>query len=351
MIALQQLSQIITAGFWILIIPLTAMATYRAYIAIFKMANRQFLWEVSGERYIKWLKILFGLALLLIGIIIPFYVVIASPYVRFVPSYLNMLLLVSIAMFVVVEGYLALSISQQLLAKTYKKVLLTLLVLVFLPLSVYNLMFLPGIFAYPSDAQSYIIDLPVKGTWVAGHAGGSEDVNYHCAHTAQMYAMDICKVDDNGNIYSGAGKEVSDFYTMGENIYAPVGGTIVAVVDSLPNVGIVESPETENPAGNHVVIEFEKERYVFLAHLDQGTIKVKEGELVESGEIVGQAGNSGNTSWPHLHMHIQDKPVIDNDNAVAFPYRFAAIERNRWFSWGEVTNAFLVRNDLFKELN
>ena len=86
MIALQQLSQIITAGFWILIIPLTAMATYRAYIAIFKMANRQFLWEVSGERYIKWLKILFGLALLLIGIIIPFYVVIASPYVRFVPG-------------------------------------------------------------------------------------------------------------------------------------------------------------------------------------------------------------------------------------------------------------------------
>lgn len=45
--------------------------------------------------------------------------------------------------------------------------------------------------------------------------------------------------------------------------------------------------------------------FVFLAHLMQGSVKVDAGQTVARGEGVGRCGNSGNTSEPHLHLHIQ----------------------------------------------
>ena len=58
-------------------------------------------------------------------------------------------------------------------------------------------------------------------------------MNYHCAVEAQMYAIDIVKINDKGQFFEGEGKELKDFYTMGENIYSPVAGTIINFVDSL----------------------------------------------------------------------------------------------------------------------
>ena len=322
---------------------------YRFYKVFVKKAVRQSLGHLNNKWYPKVLKILFGLSMLLTIIYSPFYAYVGSGFKAIIPDYLNNLLVAATILLAGLESFLSFSISEKLIKKTYKKVVLTIIVVIMLPLSIYFTVYIPDMFAYPSEDDCYIIDLPVKGAWTAGHAGGSEIVNYHCAVEAQMYAIDIVKINDKGQFFEGEGKELKDFYTMGENIYSPVAGTIINIVDSLPNAGISFMPmDTINPAGNHLVIEFEPDRYVFLAHLDKGSVKVNKGDQVNSGDLIAQAGNSGNTSWPHLHMHIQDKPIIDNKNAIGFPYRFNTMKRKRWMSWTTVTNDFLIRNDLFK---
>lgn len=42
----------------------------------------------------------------------------------------------------------------------------------------------------------------------------------------------------------------------------------------------------------------------FYAHLQPGSVRVKTGELVKRGQVLGRLGNSGNSAGPHLHFHV-----------------------------------------------
>ena len=46
--------------------------------------------------------------------------------------------------------------------------------------------------------------------------------------------------------------------------------------------------------------------YAFYAHLQPGSLKVKLGDKVRRGQVVGLVGNSGNSTEPHLHFHVSD---------------------------------------------
>jgi len=58
--------------------------------------------------------------------------------------------------------------------------------------------------------------------------------------------------------------------------------------------------------GNTVVIKTKANEYVFLCHFKNGSIKVKKGQQVTTGQLLGLCGNSGNSSEAHLHLHIQN---------------------------------------------
>lgn len=59
-------------------------------------------------------------------------------------------------------------------------------------------------------------------------------------------------------------------------------------------------------AGNHIYLRLDETgTFLFLAHLKKGSIKVKEGQHVNEGEVLAQVGNSGSSSEPHLHIHHQ----------------------------------------------
>ena len=57
--------------------------------------------------------------------------------------------------------------------------------------------------------------------------------------------------------------------------------------------------------------------YLVIAHLKQGSVRVKTGESVEEGQVIGECGNSGNTSEPHIHIHHQ------RQDPSVFPINFA----------------------------
>lgn len=61
--------------------------------------------------------------------------------------------------------------------------------------------------------------------------------------------------------------------------------------------------------------------YAFYAHMRPRTIKVKPGDHVSPGELLGQVGNSGNSTEPHLHEHIVNRPSFLAGQGV--PYEFA----------------------------
>src|SRR5690606_15724993 len=136
-----------------------------------------------------------------------------------------------------------------------------------------------------------------------------------------------------------------DSYTFGAEIISPVNGQIVHVTDSLPDLLI---RERDKLAGNHIIIQFQDTLFVALAHLKQYSIQVKPGDRVQTGDVLAQVGNSGNSDFPHLHIHIQDGPVYDLETTKTYPIRFRDFKRMRYLFWQNQTDQFLLSNDIVK---
>ncbi|HET6957894.1 MAG TPA: M23 family metallopeptidase, partial [Vicinamibacterales bacterium] len=63
----------------------------------------------------------------------------------------------------------------------------------------------------------------------------------------------------------------------------------------------------DNAAGNHVTLDLGAGRFAFYEHLRPGSIRVRVGQHVRSGEVLASLGASGSvSSGPHLHFHVGD---------------------------------------------
>ncbi len=60
--------------------------------------------------------------------------------------------------------------------------------------------------------------------------------------------------------------------------------------------------------GNSVTLDLGDGVYAVFAHLRRGSVRVAKGDRVRAGDVLGEVGNSGNTSEPHLHFHLMDRP-------------------------------------------
>ena len=63
------------------------------------------------------------------------------------------------------------------------------------------------------------------------------------------------------------------------------------------------------PTGNFVVIDHGNGEYSFLAHFKKNSIIVTENQRVQAGQFIGQCGNSGRFTEPHLHYHLQNSKI------------------------------------------
>lgn len=198
---------------------------------------------------------------------------------------------------------------------------------------------------YPSVESSVIIDLPFEGQWIASGAGASGLTNHHDRINSQKYAVDIVKFGENGRLFENEGIENEDSYTFGAEIVAPVNGKVVHVVDSLPDQKITDRDKL---AGNHIIIQFQDTLFVALAHLKQNSIAVKPGAVVKVGDFLALVGNSGNTDFPHLHVHVQNSKTYDIETTISYPFRFKNFKRMRYFYWENQRDQFLLSNDIIK---
>jgi len=157
--------------------------------------------------------------------------------------------------------------------------------------------------------------LPFKGTWFVVWGGDTKKLNAHHEVANQRFAFDFEALDREGKIYRGSGKKNEDYYSFGKEVLAPADGIVVEVVEGIRD----NKPGSMNPylaLGNTVIIRHRRNEVSVLAHLKQGSIKVKVGDKVKRGQVVGLCGNSGNSSAPHLHYHLQDSEIIQEGKGI-----------------------------------
>lgn len=153
-----------------------------------------------------------------------------------------------------------------------------------------------------------MLRLPFEGEWYVYWGGRSVAQNRHCVAPDQRFAYDFL-ILKNGRSFRGTGESSDDYYCFGQPIYAPGRGLVADAVDELPD----NSPGTMNaqqPLGNHVILDHGNGEFSFIAHLQHKSVRVQPGAQVETGTLLGACGNSGHSSEPHLHFHLQTTPVL-----------------------------------------
>ncbi|MCK0132009.1 peptidoglycan DD-metalloendopeptidase family protein [Flavobacteriaceae bacterium F08102] len=188
--------------------------------------------------------------------------------------------------------------------------------------------------------NSTSMKLPFNEEWTVFWGGETIEQNYHVAYNNQKYAYDFVMMKE-GKTYEGDPKNAENYYAFGKEVIAPCDATVVEVISGVKD----NVPGEMNPAeltGNTVILKTENNEYILLAHLKFNSIVVEEGQQVKTGEPLGQCGNSGNTTEPHLHVSLQN--VQDMSIATGAKLYFDNIIVN-----GEVKTAYIpVKNDLIK---
>lgn len=188
-----------------------------------------------------------------------------------------------------------------------------------------------------SNESPIVVAPPLRGDWIAGDSVNNRPTAAHRRAVlvdggrpwlAQRYAIDWVQyqtVDGVRTTWKGPEDKNDSYFCYNQPIYSVAAGKVVGMADGLPdNVPhsgkYAISIDANNAAGNHLVVEIAPDRYVLYAHMRPGTVKVKVGDMVKLGDILGHVGNTGSSTEPHLHMHIDDRPSFLAGNGV--PYEF-----------------------------
>jgi len=175
-----------------------------------------------------------------------------------------------------------------------------------------GLWFLPHTATIPiPDKHQTNLDLPFKGQWLVFWGGDTKELNQHYDTPNQRFAFDFLGADDEGKTRKGDGLANENYFAFGREILAPADGIVTDVINGVRD----NVPGSMNPysaLGNVVFIEHREYEVSVLAHLKLDSIKVKVGDKVKRGQIIGLCGNSGNSSEPHLHYHLQNTPIIQD---------------------------------------
>jgi peptidase M23-like protein len=174
-----------------------------------------------------------------------------------------------------------------------------------------------------------------NGKQIVLHGGASPFTNGHFHVKPQNYALDIVGLNNLGMRASSfqGGSDLNDYVIYGQVIYSPLNGTVIAVEDKYDD----QTPPTtdiEHLAGNYILIGSEGVE-ILLAHLKKGSIVVKIGDIVTTNTLLGQVGNTGNTSEPHLHIHVEKGGEANTVlNGIAVPFT--------------INKQYFVRGDIIK---
>lgn len=208
-----------------------------------------------------------------------------------------------------------------------------------------------------------LLDLPFRGRWRTENSPARQ-VPSHGTHAFGVtYAIDFVAVDDRGRSAPPSWRSVLSveaperFVGFGVPILAPLSGTVVATHDGEPDHQARRSVLARIPyaltqvrrvregigavAGNHVVVALGPDGpFVLLAHLRRGSVAVRPGDGVDLGDHLGECGNTGNSTEPHVHVQVTDSVRWATATGLPLTFRRPGGAGGAWIpDEGEVVDA------------
>jgi murein DD-endopeptidase MepM/ murein hydrolase activator NlpD len=139
----------------------------------------------------------------------------------------------------------------------------------------------------------------------------------------ERFAIDWVRLDSQHRLYTGKIDQLASYAYFGTPVHAVADGTAVNIytsaVEQVPGAD-AKGITTQNIGGNMLVIDIGGGNFAFFAHLQPGSLRVKLGDKVKTGDVIALLGNTGNTDAPHLHFHVMDGPSPLDANGL--PYVF-----------------------------
>jgi murein DD-endopeptidase MepM/ murein hydrolase activator NlpD len=176
---------------------------------------------------------------------------------------------------------------------------------------------------YPSSHDGHPSNvrfvLPLDGATTVAWGGDGPDSNAHRIATDQRWGYDLL-VTVGGMSFQGSGRGLSDYHAYGRQLRAPAAGVVLTVHGREPDTPIGRKGKGDD-LGNHIVFQVGGGEFLFMAHLQPESILVRPGDRVVAGQPLGRVGNSGFSSEPHVHLHLQDSPR--RHLAEGIPFGFA----------------------------
>lgn len=209
-----------------------------------------------------------------------------------------------------------------------------------------------------TSSDPVALALPFTGRWLVQNSPASRIPSHGTELFGTSHAIDFVPVGVDGRsaprtMASLIATESADsFEGFGRPILSPVDGEIVAIHDGEPDHVARRSPLSllayalgqrsrirggaPAIAGNHVVIRLGA-AVVLLAHLRSGSVRVGQGQRVTVGTHLGDCGNSGNSTEPHVHVQVSDSVA---PHARGIPLVFMRPDGARWVPRnGEIVGA------------
>ena len=179
--------------------------------------------------------------------------------------------------------------------------------------------------------QKTTLIVPFRGHGIVGQdwitTGGHHQFS-------NAFAIDLDGLDAKDGELSDANENAADA-GWGREILAPAGGTVVYARNDVPeNPHPGKSPGDDyyrplhDPvtayAGNCVIIDHGNSEYSVMMHMQTGSVTVKVGDRVATGQVIGRLGSSGSAGGPHLHYQLQSGPRLWQYPSL--PFRFQNID-------------------------
>ncbi len=163
------------------------------------------------------------------------------------------------------------------------------------------------------------LQLPFRGRWTC-----TQGVDGEPTHQGPWrHAFDFQVVGEDGEMFVGSPRELTSYHCFRLPVLAAAAGVVVKVETDLPDNPVGKMDLVHN-WGNIVVLQHGPGLFSLVAHLARGSVKVKEGQHVGQGEVLGLCGSSGRSPVPHLHFHLQVAPQA---GSATLPSAFAAVVR------------------------
>lgn len=117
--------------------------------------------------------------------------------------------------------------------------------------------------------------------------------------------------------YSHKGNFALDFrMKKGSNIYAAREGIVYKTVEEFKKGGPKKKYLSK---GNYIIIKHKDGTYAAYWHLMYEGVLVEAGDTIKKGQLIGLSGNTGYSSWPHLHFDVY---YYNDGNQITIPTKF-----------------------------